>query len=197
MLGGKSVGVIGYGKIGQNLVARLANWRVEIQVCVPRLHHPLPPDARHVELRELMATSDVICVVCSLNDGTRGMVTAELLNSMKPEALLVNIARGEIVDEAALVQLSKRRPDIRVALDAYSNESRGPLPADSPMRSIPNAILTPHVIGHTLESIEGVRDATIENIRHVCSGQLPPRLLNPEVATIWQARWFVTNGPFR
>ena len=83
---------------------------------------PDPEAAAWVELDTLLRESDVVCVLLSLNDGTRGLLNAERLRLMKPDAVLVNTARGGIIDEDALVVLARERPAMRIALDTFATD---------------------------------------------------------------------------
>jgi D-3-phosphoglycerate dehydrogenase len=109
---------------------------------------------------------------------------------MKHDAILVNTARGGIVDEAALVQIASERPGLKIAIDVFAEE---PLPADSPLRSIRNAILTPHAIGHTQESIDALPAAAVENVCRILDGELPPYIRNPDVIEKWRRRCAVIS----
>ena len=185
MLRGRTVGFIGFGKIAQGMVARFAGWEINLQAYTPRLRTS-PPNVSLVSLDELLRTSDVVCILAPLNAETRGMLNLERLRLMKPDAVLINTARGGIIDEDALVQLANERPNFRVALDTFSVE---PLPGSSPLRNLPNAILTPHAIGHTQESNDALPVAAIENVTRVLNGEVPRYLRNPQVLPIWKARW--------
>ncbi len=145
----------------------------------------LPPMPR-VDLDTLMRTSDVVVVLASLNPETRGLISAEKLRLMKQTAILVNTARGAIVDEAALADALKSKAIAGAALDCFSVE---PLPADSPLRGLPNAILTPHMIGHTVEAHHSLEVATRENLDLVLSGQPPRYVVNPAVLPAWTKKW--------
>jgi phosphoglycerate dehydrogenase-like enzyme len=186
MLRGRTVGMIGFGNIARGIAARLQGWDVVMQTYTPRLRSPLPDGIRRVDLEELLATSDVVCVLAPLNDETRGMLNMERLRMMKPDAVLVNTSRGGIVDEAALVQIARERPGFRIALDVFARE---PLPAESPLREIPEAILTPHAIGHTRESVAALPPAAIENASRIVRGELPLYVRNPAVIPEWKRRW--------
>jgi phosphoglycerate dehydrogenase-like enzyme len=124
--------------------------------------------------------------LASLNSETEGLLNADRLHLLKPGAVLVNTARGAIIDEAALSEFARLRPDVRLALDTFTIE---PLSLDSPLRSLPNAILTPHMVGHTQESIAAVPKTAIENVRRILAGQPPLYICNPEVIARWQSRW--------
>src|SRR5262249_47288485 len=130
--------------------------------------------------------SDVVCVLTPLNAETRGMLDLERLRLMKPDALLVNTARGGIVDESALVQIARERPNLKIALDTFAQE---PLLPDSPLRGLPNTILTAHAIGHTQESLTALPAAAIENVSRILAGEPPTYLRNPEVIPRWRLRF--------
>jgi D-3-phosphoglycerate dehydrogenase len=170
MLNGKIVGTIGFGHIARALAERLRLWEVKLQTYVPRLRAPLPPYVERVELEQLLRTSDIVCVLASLNAETRGMLEMNRLRLMKSDAVLVNTARGEIIDEQALAQLARERPSLRVALDTFAQE---PLPPESPLRGMPNIILTPHAIGHTQECLAALVPAAIGNVTRAVYGELP------------------------
>ena len=186
MLRGRTLGLIGFGQIARGVASRLSTWDIRIQTYTPRLRVPLLPGVSRVGLEQLLRTSDVICVLASLNDETRGMLDLNRLRLMKPDAVLINTARGGIVDELALVQLAHERPGFRIALDTFAEE---PLPAQSPLRSLANAILTPHAIGHTQESLDALPAAAIENVSRALEGELPLYVRNPAVIPAWKARW--------
>jgi D-3-phosphoglycerate dehydrogenase len=88
MLRGRTVGLIGFGQIARAVATRLQTWEVRINTCVPRLRAPLPSGVARVELEDLLRTSDVVCVLASLNAETRGMLDLNRLRLMKPEAVL-------------------------------------------------------------------------------------------------------------
>lgn len=186
MLNGRTVGMIGFGHIARAIAHRLHPWEVRLQTYIPRLRVPLPNGIARVELDELLRTSDIVCVLASLNAETRGMLDLNRLRLMKSDAVLINTARGGIIDEQALVQIARERTGLRIALDTFAQE---PLPIESPLRTLPNAILTPHAIGHTQESLAALPPATIETISRVIRGELPLYVRNPEVIPEWTRRW--------
>ena len=186
MLNGRTVGMIGFGHIARAIAQRLQGWGVRFQNYVPRLRVPLPDGVARVKLDELLRSSDIVCVLASLNAQTHGMLGLERLRLMKPEAVLVNTARGGIIDEQALVQIANERPGLRIALDTFTQE---PLPMESRLRTLPNVILTPHAIGHTQESLGALAPAAIENVSRVLRGELPLYVRNREVIPEWTRRW--------
>lgn len=184
MLRGKTVGLIGYGKIARAITVRLAPWGVRLQAW-SRTTDPAAPGVTWVGLDDLLRTSDVISVLVGLNAGTRGLLSADRLRLMKPTAVLVNTARGGIIDEAALVILARERPEMRIALDTFAIE---PLPPDSPLRALPNTILTPHMLGHTVESHAVLPGVAVEAVNRVLVGELPIYLRNLEAVPRWRQR---------
>jgi phosphoglycerate dehydrogenase-like enzyme len=186
MLKGKTVGLVGWGQISRAVAQRLAGWKAQIQASSRSRNAGHEGDVNFVGLEELLQTSDIVCVLSTLNPDSVGLLNADRLRLLKQDAVLVNTARGAIIDEAALYQVARERPDIRLALDTFTVE---PLPENSPLRELPNVILTPHQIGHTQESQDALPAAAIENIRRILSGELPLYVCNPEIATQWQARW--------
>jgi len=116
-------------------------------------------------------------------------MNADRLRLLKWGAVLINTARGGIIDEPALYELATQRPDLRLALDTFTTE---PLPPSSKLRELPNAILTPHMLGHTHEAHAGLPDTAVENVRRLLAGQVPRYVCNPEAIPRWQQRW---GGP--
>ena len=186
-LRGKTVGFVGLGRIGRETARLLAPFGATLQYSARRDADlaGLPSMAR-VDLDTLLRTSDVVLVLASLNPETRGLIGAEQLRRMKKSAILVNTARGAIVDEAALYEVLRDKAIAGAALDCFTVE---PLPADSPLRALPNVILTPHMIGHTIEAHHSLEVATRENLGRVLSGEPPRYVVNPAVLPAWTAKW--------
>ena len=188
MAKGKLIGLIGFGQIARAIARRLEGWEVRIQTYTPRLRSPLPAHVERVELEQLLRTSDVVLVLCPLNDETRGMLNAERLGLLKPGAIFVNTARGKIVDEAALYELTRTKHIRRIASDVFDVE---PPPPESMLRQLPNrdAILTPHLVGHTAEVIDALPAASIESVERIMAGEPPLFVRNPDVLPAWKQRW--------
>ena len=185
-LRGKTVGMIGFGNMARAIAHRLSTWDVILQANAPRIHEPVPGNVAFVGLDDLLRSSDVVCVLAALNTGTRHMLNEAKLRLMKPDAILVHTSRGGIVDEAALVKVAKEGHLHKVALDVFETE---PLPPDSALRELPNAILTPHCVGHSREGAEAVPKAAIVNIERALAGEPPLYVLNPAILPEWQQRW--------
>lgn len=189
MLRGKTVGLIGFGRMARAVAERLAPWEARILATAPRLHDPFPPNVARAALDDLLLESDIVSIHATLNDETRGLLDASRLALLKPDAVLINSARGGIIDEAALLAWAKAHPDARIVLDVFEAE---PLPPDNPLRDLPNAILTPHLVGHTRETAAAVPRAAIANIARALAGEPPLYVRNPEVLPAWRRRWSST-----
>lgn len=185
-LRGKKIGLIGFGKIAQSVAVRLSTWSLTIQVYMPRVRPPLPSYITCTPLEELLRTSDVVAVLASLNDETRHMLNAERLALMKPGAVLINTSRGALIDENALYDLAKDGHFGAVALDVFEAE---PLSPNSPLRRLPNTILTPHCIAATQELLTAVHRASTEDMLRLLDGKAPQNVRNPDVLPIWEKRW--------
>ena len=186
LLRDKTVGLLGYGQIARAMTRRLAGWGVRLQAWSRRVDPAADPAVHWVGLEELLRTSDVVCVLLALNAQTRGLLDATRLALLKPSAVLVNTARGGIIDEAALLALARDRPAMRIALDTFEIE---PLPPDSPLRGLPNTILTPHMLGHTVESHQVLPGVAVEAIARILAAEPPRYVRNPAVLDAWRRRW--------
>ena len=186
MLRGKTVGMIGFGNMARAIAHRLSTWDVTLLAYAPRRHEPVPGNVAFVALDDLLETSDVVCILAALNAETRHMLDEAKLRLMKPDAVLVHTSRGGIVDEAALVKVMKEGRLHKVALDVFETE---PLPPDSALRELPNAILTPHCVGHSREGAEAVPRAALVNIERALAGEPPLYVLNPAVLPEWRKKW--------
>ena len=137
------LGVVGLGAIGRAVVRRAHGFAMEVAYATPR---PLPADeerelgVRLLELDELMAWADVVTVHCPLTDETRGLISRERIARMRPDAILVNTARGAVVDEEALVEALVERRIAGAGLDVFADEPRVP----AALLDLPHVVLTPH-----------------------------------------------------
>jgi phosphoglycerate dehydrogenase-like enzyme len=132
----------------------------------------------HGSLDTLLRQSDVVVVACPLTDETRGLLDRRRLGLMKPTALLVNIARGAIVDQQALVEALRAARLAGAGLDVVDPE---PLPAGDPLLTLPNVVGAPHSLGYTDELLRGCVGQACEALLDVAAGRLPRDLANPEV----------------
>jgi phosphoglycerate dehydrogenase-like enzyme len=149
--------VIGTGAIGRE-VARLG---AAIGMNVIAWSFNQRGDYAWVTLEDLFRRADVVSVHVRQSPETLGMIRAEHFSMMKPGAIFINTARGRIVVEKDLVEALRSRRMSGAGLDVFETE---PLPADSPLRLLPNVVLTPHAAGITLEATEGGLAMAIENV---------------------------------
>jgi D-3-phosphoglycerate dehydrogenase len=165
-LAGSTVGVIGMGPIGQSVARMFGAFDCTVQYWSRSRHDDAP--AGYVELDDLMATSDVIVLVIALGPETRHLVDARRLGLAKPGALLVNGARGEVVDEVALVDALAAGQLAGAAVDVFSVE---PLPQDSRLRDAPNLLLSPHMAGSSSQAAARIVGQTTANLRRALDGE--------------------------
>lgn len=184
MLKGKTVGLIGFGNIGQGIVARLQGWGATFLVHRRSSGHVDDP-VRFVPLDTVLGESDIVVVAASLNDSSRHLIDAAAPDKMKTDAIFINVARGGVVDENALVNSLENQRISMVALDVFETE---PLPADSPLRHVPKAILTPRSVGHTIESFAAIPHVAIDNVLALSRGEVPASTRNAHIAPQWVER---------
>ena len=166
---GKTVGIVGLGKIGRRTAEIFNCLGAKILACSRSKHSDAPPYVREVEMDELLASSDIIVLHCPLTPETRGLIGEKELERMKSSAILVNVARGPVVDEKALCE-ALEKGEIRGALvDVFDKEP--PLSLDTPLLSAPNTLLTPHVAFATKESMSLRAEIVFENLRAWMKGQ--------------------------
>ncbi len=172
MLQGRTVGLVGWGRIAHAMVPRLAAFDVNILVSSSRHAVSVEAPAAQVSLDELLSRSDVVCLTAALRADTRHLLAHEQLQAMKPGSILVNTARGALVDEAALLTALQEGPMAAALLDTFENE---PLPADHPLRRLANVVLTPHCIGHTQETAQALRVAAVDNVLRILHRSRPKK----------------------
>jgi D-3-phosphoglycerate dehydrogenase len=184
-LGGRVLGILGYGNIGQAL-RRMAQGFGMTVIAHTRRPDTLPSDVAAVDFADLLAQSDVLVVCCPLTEATRGLIDDAALAAMKPDAVLINVARGPIIVTDALVAALARGHLWGAALDVFDIQ---PLPADHPLFTLPNVMLTPHVAGITEDSMLRMGQGTADEVLRILGGQLPLNFCNPEVETAYRARF--------
>lgn len=148
----KCIGLIGMGRIGRRIIQLIAPLKMRVLVYDPFVReNSLQPDIKKVHtVKQLVENADIISIHCPLTGKTAGILGEEELSYMKPNAFLINTARGGIIDETALIAILQKDLIAGAALDTFSGE---PLPANSPFLKLDNVILTPHVAGTTEESL--------------------------------------------
>ncbi len=187
---GITIGIIGLGRIGRRLTDLLRPWRVKVLA-----YDPYCEVARFTlsgivrsNLETLLATSDVVSIHCTLNDSSRKLIDARTLAMMKPTAILLNAARGGIVDEVALVEAIEKGKIAGAALDVFEDE---PLPAASPLRKLGHKVLlSAHMVSGNYAS--GIKPGAVwaaDNVMAALRGELPENIVNPEVLPRWKQRF--------
>jgi glyoxylate reductase/D-3-phosphoglycerate dehydrogenase len=178
-----TVGIVGMGRIGQEVAKRLAGWEATIIYYDPfRLSAEREQElgVSYVSLEALLRQADAVTVHVPLNAATRNLIDAESLSMMKPTAVLVNTARGGLVDEKALAVALRDGQILGAGLDVLSEE---PPPLDHPLLELQNVILTPHSAGPTWQSFPRRFANCFANIERVQSGA-PPLWVVEELADL-------------
>jgi phosphoglycerate dehydrogenase-like enzyme len=172
-LAGKTVGLVGFGAIGRAVARRALAF--DARICYYDRKGPDPeahpePDAVRTTLADVLSRSDIVSIHVPLTPLTRRMIGSAELSTMKPGALLINTARGAIVDEAALADALKTKRLAGAGLDVFEDEPLGP---HHPLRNCPNTLLTPHLAGQTREAMERMAAAMVDNLQRVARGDEP------------------------
>ena len=158
----KRVGIVGLGRVGSILAHRLSGFEVKMGFYDPFFTGaPSVGLKRFEHIEELFSQSDIVTLHVPLSDGTRKLVGKKLLSQMPSDALLINASRGGVVDEEALIDHLQENRMAQAALDVYERE---PLPTDSPLRDIPNLVLTPHLGASTCEAQYRVGAAAVHQL---------------------------------
>jgi len=176
---GKTLGVIGLGAIGRRF-ARLGA-AIGMRVITWTMHPDPALGFEHVPLDQLYRDSDAISIHLRLSGETRGMIGAPAFALMKPSVILINTARGLIVDEAALLQALTETRIAGAGLDVFDTE---PLPAGHPLTKLSNVVMTPHSAGITPEALEAGLQMAVDNVFNFLAGRpshvvIPPRSASP------------------
>jgi D-3-phosphoglycerate dehydrogenase len=175
---GACLGIVGIGAIGRRVARMCSALGMHVIAYDPAADGPPPADVELVSLAELVARADVISLHCALSSATRGLVDRALLSQVKPGAILINVARGEVVEsEDALADALAAGRLSAVALDVFPTEPPEPT---HPLYSDPRVICTPHAVGLTGRWNEEVFRALAAGVQSVLAGGRPANLLNPE-----------------
>lgn len=174
-IGGTTLGIVGVGTIGRR-VSDIARLGFGMRVLGTSRTSAMPEGVEGVGLEELFSQSDAIVLSCALTDETRGLVSARLISQMKPNAVLINVSRGAVVDTAALVSALKSGAIAGAALDVFDLQ---PLPPDSALLNASNVLLTPHVAALTATSSRAMSVGAAEEMLRILRGERPRNLVNP------------------
>jgi len=181
---GKTIGIIGMGRIGQAVARRAKGFGMRI---LYYQRHRLPEElerelgAQYVDLETLLRESDFVTIHVPLTKETYHMIGERELRLMKPTAILVNTARGAVVDEQALIRALRERWIAAAALDVFTQE---PLPPDHPLTKLDNVVLAPHIGSATYETRSAMARLVAENLIAFYRGEVPPTLVNREVVKV-------------
>jgi D-3-phosphoglycerate dehydrogenase len=189
-LSGRTLGVIGAGGIGKELLrmARVFDLKLLATDPVANDVELTYIGARKVDLDTLMRESDFVVVCCLLNEHTRHLIGAEALAKMKPTSYLINVARGPIVDEKALIDVLQKRRIAGAALDVFEQE---PVDPANPLLAMDNVIVTPHSLCWTDECFHNMASTGLRSIVEVLNGRIPEFLVNRAVLQHARAAaWF-------
>ncbi len=187
-LEGSTLGIVGYGGVGQRVARIAAGFGMEVLAAQSDRIDPVPVPT--LPLPELLARADIVSLHLRLTDETAGIIDARAIAAMKPGAVLVNTARGELVDEAALIAALQTGHLGGAALDTFAAE---PLSAASALRQMPNVVLSPHVAGQTKDAVLRVGLAAVQAILDEFDGRRPAFVVNPEA---YAMRDRATRGAF-
>ncbi|MEM1072299.1 MAG: phosphoglycerate dehydrogenase [Planctomycetota bacterium] len=161
----KTLGVIGVGNIGQTVLRRARAFGMTLLGTDPRPDLPLQlmddTGVRIVPLDELLERADFVSLNCDLNQSTRHLISTSQMQRMKPSAVLINTARGGIVDENALCHALQNGTIAGAGLDVFENE---PIPDDSPLRTLENVLLSPHLANSSNRAAHRVHGIVIRNV---------------------------------
>ena len=174
------VGLVGYGRLARRLERAFHELGCKVVTADPYVD-PAEAMIEVVPLHDLLAASDIVVLACPLNDETRGMIGADELALMRPSSYLMNPARGALTDEAALAAALRDKAIAGAAVDAYSDE---PNVEHNPLFEAPNALLTPHIGGHTHETYLEESLVAVEAVSDVAQGHIPRNLVNRDVLSV-------------
>ena len=175
-LGGRTLGVVGFGHVGQ-AIARIAALGFGMQVLAHSRGGASNAHARAATLAELLRRSDFVVLACPLTAETRGLVGGAQLALMRRGTFLVNVARGPVVDEAAMLDALRSGHLAGAALDVFDVQ---PLPAGHPLRALRQVLITPHVAGITDDSMRRMGEGAARAVACLLRGELPPHCVNPQ-----------------
>ena len=178
---GETLGVVGYGRIGRAMARRGRALGMRVIAADPYVTGQPEADDRILSLDEVLTQADYVSVHTPLNTETRGLIDERALRLMQPHAYLVNTARGPVVDQAALYRALTEGWIAGAGLDVLERE---PAPADEPILSLPNVVLTPHAAYYSEASVQRQHEKAAENVICALTGVCPPGLLN---RSVWPA----------
>ena len=190
---GSTVGLVSMGMVARILCEKLRSFDLDMVVFDPFLsaEEANELNVRRVGLRELFEISDVVSIHAPALPETNGLITGELIAAMRPGAALINTARGSVIREDELIDVVRRRPDLRVVLDVTDPE---PPVCGSALYELPNIVLTPHIAGSLDTECRRLSQAMIEELHRYLKGEPLCWAITPELARISSHRPAFMNG---
>jgi glyoxylate reductase len=164
----KTLGIVGMGRIGKAVARRAEGFGMEV------IHHS---HSSGVPLEELLERSDFVSLHCRLTEETRGLIDEQALRRMKHTAILINTARGAVVDTGALARALVNSWIAGAALDVADPE---PVPKGHPLLEAPNLIMNPHTASASIEARTAMADLAVDNLMAGLAGEPMPKCVNPE-----------------
>lgn len=162
----QTLGIVGLGLIGQGLARRAEACRMQVSWWGPN-PKPDQPWPRVDDLVQLARQSDILAVACRADETNRGLISKEVIEALGPEGLLVNVSRGQVVDEDALIEALRTGKLGAAALDVFQEEPTPPIRWDG----VPNTVLTPHTAGATNEAVQGMLMLLMANLAAHFAGE--------------------------
>lgn len=164
-LGGQKLGIVGLGHIGKAVADRAEAFRMAVSWWGPRPHDAEWPRAESLEA--LAKASDILVIACKADETNRGLISRDILDSLGPDGLLVNVSRGQVVDEDALIAALKSETLGQAALDVFIEEPTDP----NRWADVPNIVLTPHTAGATTAGVQGMLMLLMQNLQAHFAGE--------------------------
>jgi len=179
-MGGKTLGIVGCGNIGSYVLNKMRSFGMNILVDDPYLSKERYAELgiTHTPLEELLAKSDIVTIHVPVTDETRGMFNTETIGMMKKTAVLINTARGPMINIPDLKKALENGVIAGAGIDVYDQE---PPPQDFPLLGMDNAVLTPHLAWYSEEGGVDIRHTIMDDLERFLAGKLPKNVVNPEV----------------
>lgn len=177
-LGGKTLGIVGLGAIGKRVAVHAKSFGMEVVYfdTIRSTEFEAREAVAYLELEKLLQNADVVSLHVPALPETHNLIDVHAIALMKPTAYLLNLSRGEVVHEGALIEALRQHKIAGAALDAFCQE---PLGADHPFFTLENVLLTPHMAGYSREANERTSIAAAEDVARVLTGQAPLHRVNP------------------
>ena len=176
----RKLGILGAGSIGSEILRLVAPFDMQLMACDPHVDsaHLAVLNTKKVDARELFSEADFLIIATALNDKTRHFVDAQKLGWMKPDAVLINVARGSVINEPDLILALQQSRIKAVALDVFEKE---PVEADNPLLKMENVITTSHSLCWTDECFDNIARDGLGSILSFVAGQIPHYVVNKDV----------------